>query len=57
MGYAGDGSRWKESKGTQRFNLRANIDHKFYEWINAGVNFQLTHNRSEASPYHGSGAW
>ena len=51
LGYAGDGSKWEDSKGTQRFNMRANIDHKFYDWINAGVNFQLTHNRSEASPY------
>ena len=54
LGYAGNGSRWKESSGSKRFNLRANIDHKFYEWINAGVNFQVTHNRSEASPYQAS---
>ena len=51
IGYANDGNKWKKSKGTDRYTLRANIDHKLYKWIDAGVNFQLTHNRSENSPY------
>lgn len=50
-GYANNGSKWKESGGTDRYTLRANIDHKLYKWIDAGVKFQLTHNRSESSPY------
>ena len=51
VGYANDGNKWKRSSGTDRYTLRANIDHKLYKWIDAGVKFQLTHNRSEASPY------
>ena len=51
IGYANDGNKWKKSSGTDRYTLRANIDHKLYKWIDAGVKFQLTHNRSEASPY------
>ena len=51
VGYANDGNKWKKSSGTDRYTLRANIDHKLYKWIDAGVNFQLTHNRSENSPY------
>lgn len=51
LGYANDGSKWKKSGGTDRFTLRANIDHKVYDWISAGVNFQLTHIRQESSPY------
>ena len=51
VGYANDGNKWKRSSGTDRYTLRANIDHKLYSWIDAGVKFQLTHNRSEASPY------
>ena len=51
VGYANDGSKWKNSGGTDRYTLRANIDHKFHKWINAGVNFQLTHVRTESSPY------
>jgi len=51
VGYANDGNKWKKSGGTDRYTLRANIDHKLYKWIDAGVNFQLTHNRSEYSPY------
>ena len=51
IGYANDGSRWKESGGTDRYTLRANIDHNIRKWISGGVNFQLTHNRSERSPY------
>ena len=50
-GYANDGSRWKESGGTDRYTLRANIDHNIRKWISGGVNFQLTHNRSYRSPY------
>ncbi|MEE1092886.1 MAG: TonB-dependent receptor [Prevotella sp.] len=51
LGYANRGSNWKDSKGTDRYTLRANIDHKLYDWISAGVNFQLTHNRHTGSPY------
>ena len=51
IGYANDGSRWKESGGTDRYTLRANIDHNIRKWISGGVKFQLTHNRSERSPY------
>jgi len=51
VGYANNGSRWKESGGTDRYTLRANIDHNIRKWISGGVNFQLTHNRSNASPY------
>jgi len=51
VSYANDGNKWKKSSGTDRYTLRANIDHKLYKWIDAGVNFQLTHNRSESSPY------
>ena len=51
LGYANDGSKWKGSSGTDKYTLRANIDHKFLKWINAGVNFQLTHARHSSSPY------
>ena len=51
VGYANDGNKWKKSGGTDRYTLRANIDHNLYKWISAGVNMQLTHNRSENSPY------
>jgi len=51
LGYANDGSKWKNSSGTDKYTLRANIDHKFHKWVSAGVNFQLTHTRSDASPY------
>ena len=51
VGYANDGNKWKKSGGTDRYTLRANIDHKVHKWIDAGINFQLTHNRSEYSPY------
>lgn len=51
VGYANDGNKWKESGGTDRYTLRANIDHKIHKWIDAGVNFQLTHRRTENSPY------
>ena len=51
LGYAGNGSKWEKSDGSKRYTLRSSIDHKFYDWINAGVNFQLTHNRSKNSPY------
>ena len=51
VGYANNGNKWKESGGTDRYTLRANIDHNIRKWISGGVNFQLTHNRTEASPY------
>ena len=51
LGYASNGNKWKEGNGTDRYVLRANIDHKVYDWISAGVDFQLTHNRSGNSPY------
>ena len=51
VGYANRGSKWKDSKGTDRYTLRANIDHNIRKWISGGVNFQLTHNRSQRSPY------
>ncbi len=51
VGYANDGNKWKRSSGTDRYNLRANIDHKFLKWMSAGVTFQLAHTRSDASPY------
>ena len=51
IGYANDGNKWKKSGGTDRYTLRANIDHKIHQWIDAGVNFQLTHRRTENSPY------
>ena len=51
IGYANDGSKWKKSGGTDKYTLRANIDHKVYDWISAGVNFQLAHARSASSPY------
>lgn len=54
VGYANDGNKWKQSSGTDRYTVRANIDHNIHKWISAGVNFQLTHNRSEYSPYQGS---
>ncbi len=50
-GYANIGSRWKESGGNKRYTLRANIDHVIRKWISGGVIFQLTHNRSNRSPY------
>ncbi|MCF0244427.1 MAG: TonB-dependent receptor [Bacteroidaceae bacterium] len=51
LGYSKDGSKWKKAGGTDKFILRANIDHKLYEWISAGVSFQLTHGRTSHSPY------
>lgn len=51
LGYANNGSKWEDSHGSDRYTLRANIDHKLYKWVSAGVNFQLTHNRNEASVY------
>lgn len=51
LGYANDGSKWKKSSGTDKYTLRANIDHSLYKWISAGVNFQLTHARYSSSPY------
>ena len=42
VGYANNGSKWKESGGNDRYTLRANIDHNIREWINGGVTFQLT---------------
>lgn len=51
VGYAKRGSKWKESKGNDRYTLRANIDHNIRNWISGGVNFQLTHNRSTRSAY------
>ncbi len=51
LGYAKDGSKWEKSSGTDKYTLRANIDHNIRDWISAGVNFQLTHNRNESSPY------
>ena len=51
LGYANDGSKWKKGSGNDKFTLRANIDHKMHKWINAGVNFQLTHTRFSSSPY------
>ena len=51
VGYANRGNKWKDSGGTDRYTLRANIDHKIRKWISGGVNFQLTHNRSDRSPY------
>ena len=51
VGYAKRGSKWKESKGNDRYTLRANIDHNIRKWISGGVNFQLTHNRSTRSAY------
>lgn len=51
MGYSNDGSKWKQSGGTDRYTLRANIDHKVYNWLSAGVNFQLAHARFSSSPY------
>ena len=51
VGYAKRGSKWKESSGTDRYTLRANVDHNIRKWISGGVNFQLTHNRSARSPY------
>lgn len=51
LGYANNGNKLKNSSGWDRYTLRANIDHKIAKWINAGVNFQLTHTRNTASPY------
>ena len=51
LGYANDGSKWEKSSGTDKYTLRANIDHKVNKWLDAGVTFQLTHNRHYASPY------
>ena len=51
LGYSSNGNKWKEGNGTDRYILRANIDHKVYDWISAGVDFQLTHNRAGNSPY------
>ena len=51
LGYSSNGNKWKEGNGTDRYVLRANIDHKVYDWISAGVDFQLTHNRAGNSPY------
>ena len=54
VGYANDGNKWKKSGGTDKYTLRANIDHDLHKWISAGINFQLTHNRNENSPYQNS---
>lgn len=51
LGYAGNGDKWKKSGTTDRYTLRGVMDYKMYKWISAGVNFQLTHNRSKNSPY------
>ncbi|MCM1078467.1 MAG: TonB-dependent receptor [Bacteroidales bacterium] len=51
VGYANDGSKWRNSGGTDKYTLRANIDHKINKIIDAGVTFQLTHNRNFVSPY------
>lgn len=37
-----EAGRWKESGGTDRYTLRANIDHNIRKWISGGVKFQLT---------------
>ena len=37
-----EADRWKESGGTDRYTLRANIDHNIRKWISGGVKFQLT---------------
>lgn len=54
VGYSDNSSSWKGGGGSERYILRSNIDHKIYDWISAGVNFQLTHSRSETSPYEKS---
>lgn len=51
IGYAGNGDKWKKSGTTDRYTLRGVMDYKMYKWISAGINFQLTHNRSKNSPY------
>ena len=51
VGYANDGNKWKESGGTDRYTLRAHINHNIRKWISGGITFQLTHKRSERSPY------
>ena len=40
---------------TQRYTLRANIDHKIRSWISTGINIQATHNVRKYSPYSGGG--
>lgn len=51
LGYAGNGNKLEKSGTTDRYTLRANIDHAMYKWISTGINFQMTHNRSKSSPY------
>ncbi|MCH5311006.1 MAG: TonB-dependent receptor [Prevotella sp.] len=51
LGYANDGNKWKQSSGTDKYTMRANIDHSIHKWISAGVNLQLTHTRNSSSPY------
>lgn len=51
LGYAGNGNKWKKSGTTDRYTMRGVMDFNMYKWVSAGVNFQLTHNRSKNSPY------
>lgn len=52
LGYASNGNKLKNSTASDRYTLRANIDHSMYKWLSAGVSFQMTHNRSGSSPYN-----
>ena len=50
VGYYGNKSHYKKGK-SERYTLRANIDHKVHDWLTAGVVTQLTHNVRDVSPY------
>ncbi|MDR0658408.1 MAG: TonB-dependent receptor [Mediterranea sp.] len=55
VGYYGNKSHYKKGK-SERYTLRANIDHKVHDWITAGMVTQLTHNVRHNSPYEGLSA-
>lgn len=52
VGYYGNKSHYKKGK-SERYTVRANIDHKVHNWITAGMVTQLTHNVRHNSPYQG----
>lgn len=53
LGYSDEQDNWKKGN-TERYILRANIDHTVTKWMKAGVNFQLTYNSQKHSPYEKS---
>ena len=53
IGYYSSEHNFKNGK-TERYNIRANIDHKVRDWIHAGITTQLTYNGTNSSPFAAS---